>query len=217
MSFQISLVTGLYEEVHGVISNEMFDRKANLTFEEPYTSKEIDWWPYPTIWSVNERRPGARSGVSSWPQENLIVSKYQDYNGTRPFRDIIDQSIRWFTDPIEPINFGAIYYREPDYTGHRFGPFSKAMAETIRQCDEYLGYLLDQIDAHPKLRENLHLMVTSDHGMEQINGTNNPIYFEDYIDGIEVKGYGGPTVKNIFVRSRRRMSFIDLKDNFVLF
>lgn len=195
----------------------MFDRKANLTFEPPYESKGIDWWPYPAIWSVNERRKGARSGVGSWPQENLLISKYRNYNDSRPFRDTIDEIIRWFTDPIEPINFGAIYYREPDYAGHRFGPFSKNMAETVRQCDEHLGYLLDQIDAHPKLRENLHLMVASDHGMEQINGTDNPIYFEDYVDGIKVKGYGASTVKNIFVESRRRIFSIDLRDEFVSF
>lgn len=211
----ISLVTGLYEEVHGVIANEMFDRKTNLIFDEPYQSMEIDWWPYPAIWSVNERRQGARSGVSSWPQENILISKYQPYNVSRPFRDIIDQIIRWLTDPIEPINFGAIYYREPDYAGHRFGPFSETMATTVRQCDEYLGYLLDQIDAHPKLRDNLHLIVTSDHGMEQINGTDNPIYVEDYIDGVKVKGFGAKTSQNIFVESRTRIDSMNIDDDFV--
>ena len=191
----------------------MLDRKSNLIFQEPYKSNDINWWPFPAIWSVNERRQGARSGVSSWPQENILISKYQNYNVSRPFRDIIDQIIRWFADPIEPINFGAIYDREPDYTGHRFGPFSENMAESVRQCDEYLGYLLDQIDASPKLRENLHLLVTSDHGMEQITGTNNPIYVEDYIDGVNVKAYGGKTVKNIFVQSRTKLDSMSIDDD----
>ncbi len=71
----------------------------------------------------------------------------------------------------------------------------------VRQCDEHLGYLLDQIDSNKNLRENLHLIVTSDHGMEQINGTNNPIYIEKYFDETNVKAFGIPPVMNIFVRS----------------
>jgi ectonucleotide pyrophosphatase/phosphodiesterase family protein 5 len=95
----------------------MYDPKLNLTFEQPDQLTNADWWPYPTIWSVNEQRKGARSGVSSWPQERIGISKYQAYNRSRPFRDTIDQVLLWFNDSIEPINFGAIYSDEPDLTG----------------------------------------------------------------------------------------------------
>jgi predicted AlkP superfamily pyrophosphatase or phosphodiesterase len=80
------------------------------------------------------------------------------------------------------------------------------MTMMVRQCDELLGYLLDQIDSNKKLRENLHLIVTSDHGMEQINGTDKPIYIENYIDGIKAKAFGTPSVMNIFVQSGKRIS-----------
>ena len=52
-----------------------------------------------------------------WPQDAIRVSHYQPYQRTRPFREIIDQALRWFDDPIEPINFGAMYFLEPDLTG----------------------------------------------------------------------------------------------------
>jgi len=71
----------------------------------------------------------------------------------------------------------------------------------VRQCDEHLGYLLDKIDSNKNLRENLHLIVTSDHGMEQINGTNNPLYIENYLDSTKAKAYGVPPAMNIFVQS----------------
>jgi ectonucleotide pyrophosphatase/phosphodiesterase family protein 5 len=116
-----SLVTGLYEEVHGLVSNYMFDPKMNLTFDSSsYNITDERWWPYPPIWSINEQRKGGRSGVVSWPQDPITVSKYQAFNKTRPFREIIDQILHWFNDPVEPINFGAIYYLEPDYTGSIF-------------------------------------------------------------------------------------------------
>lgn len=203
----------------------MFDPKLNLTFEPPYRITNGTWWTYPGIWDINEQRKGARSGVASWPQDPVYISKYQAYNRTRSFRDIIDQIFLWFNDPVEPINFGAIYYHEPDltglvffslennsnilldkYSGHRSGPYSENMTLMVRECDEYLGYLLDRIDGNDKLRENLHLIVTSDHGMEQINGTNNPLYIEDYIDLTKAKAYGIPTVMNIFVQSCKLIS-----------
>ena len=95
----------------------MFDPKTNLTFEPPQQLTNMNWWPYPAIWSANEQRKGARSGVASWPQEAIRISKYQGYNRSRSFRDIVDQILLWFNDSIEPINFGAIYFHEPDLTG----------------------------------------------------------------------------------------------------
>jgi hypothetical protein len=95
----------------------MFDPKTNLTFDPSYNMTIGNWWPYPGIWSINEQRKEARSGVVSWPQESIQISKFQAYNRSRSFRDIIDRILLWFNDPIEPINFGAIYYHEPDLTG----------------------------------------------------------------------------------------------------
>lgn len=112
-----TLITGVYEEVHGLISNNMFDPKLNLAFESSGNLSNNQWWTLPSIWAINEQRKGGRSGVVSWPQDPVYVSKYQPFNKTRPFREIIDQILRWFNDPIEPINFGAIYYLEPDLTG----------------------------------------------------------------------------------------------------
>ena len=111
------LVTGLYEDVHGLISNHMFDPTTNMTFEPSANMSNADWWPYPAIWTINEQRKGARSGVVGWPQDAIRVSRYQPYERTRPFREIIDQVLRWFDDPIAPVNFGAIYFLEPDLTG----------------------------------------------------------------------------------------------------
>lgn len=98
----------------------MFDPQTNQTFDSSGDLVEGLWWPHPAIWSINERRYGARSGVTGWPQSRIWISKYEKFQRSRPFRQIIDATIRWFTDPIEPINFGAIYFYEPDLTGSFF-------------------------------------------------------------------------------------------------
>lgn len=95
----------------------MFDPETNSVFDSPYIKKNGSWWTHPAIWNVNEQRKGARSGVASWPQVQMDISKSQTFNRSRSFRDIIDQVLLWFNDPNEPINFGAIYYYEPDLTG----------------------------------------------------------------------------------------------------
>ena len=77
------------------------------------------------------------------------------------------------------------------------------MTEKVRECDAHLGYLLDRIEASDSLRDRLHLIVTSDHGMELINGTTRPIYLEDYVDMASVRAVGTPTVMSLFVRTRK--------------
>ena len=73
------------------------------------------------------------------------------------------------------------------------------MTKMVRLCDEHLGYLLDQIEQNEELRQRLHLIVTSDHGMAQINGTTSPIYLEDYLDGLPAKVFSMSSVANVFV------------------
>ncbi|CAF1033645.1 unnamed protein product [Rotaria sp. Silwood1] len=195
-----TLITGLYEEVHGLISDEIYDSKTKNNFQS-WKNMTNEWWSFKTIWTINEERHDARSGVIGWPQHLISISKYEPYDKERSFTAIIDQMLNWFNDPIEPINFGAIYFPEPDLTGHQTGPYSDKMKDIIKTCDEYLGYLLNEIDKNINLKSNLHLIITSDHGMEQINATDKPIYLDDYVDMTKLKAFGTETVINIFLNS----------------
>ena len=102
----------------------MFDPQTNQTFESSGNLTTEFWWPHPAIWSINERRYGARSAVTGWPQARMWISKYEQFHRSRTFRQLTDEMIEWFIDPIEPINFGAIYFYEPDLTGLSFVFFS---------------------------------------------------------------------------------------------
>ena len=89
------------------------------------------------------------------------------------------------------------------FLGHRTGPNSVQMKKKINECDKHLGYLLNEIDKNIKLKNNLHLIVTSDHGMEEINSIDQPNYLEDYVDMTKLEAFGTKTVLNIFVNSRK--------------
>ncbi|CAF1160576.1 unnamed protein product [Rotaria sordida] len=195
-----TLITGLYEEVHGLVSNEIYDSKTKSVFQS-WTNMTDQWWPLKSIWTINEERYDGRSGVIGWPQHSISISKYEPYRKERSFKEIIDRMLKWFNDPIKPINFGAIYFPEPELTGYQTGPYSDKMKEIIKTCDEHLGYLLNEIDKNVNLKNNLHLIITSDHGMEEINATDKPIYLEDYVDMTKLKAFGTETVINIFLNS----------------
>jgi len=87
------------------------------------------------------------------------------------------------------------------FLGYQTGPYSNQTRETIKQCDEFLGYLLNEIDNNPTLKTNLHLIITSSHGMQQVDATDQPMYLEDYVDMSKIKAFGTETVLNIFVNS----------------
>ena len=119
VKYFIRLITGVYEEVHGLISEEIFDRRTNRIFQT-WSNASEDWWPIETIFTLNEKRQDARSGVIGWPQKGLSVTRFEPFQRDRTLRDIIEQILRWFNDPTEPINFGAIHFHEPASTGNEY-------------------------------------------------------------------------------------------------
>ena len=112
----IRLITGLYEEVHGLVADEIYDPKTGNVFQfgENMTNQP---WPMKSIWTINEQRVNARSGVIGWLQDSINISKFQTYQKNQSSQSMIDQMLRWLTDSQEGINFGAIYFREPGLTG----------------------------------------------------------------------------------------------------
>ena len=71
---------------------------------------------------------------------------------------------------------------------------------------------MNRIEQDIKLRNNLHLIVTSTHGMEQINATNTPMYLEHYVDINRIKVFGSETVWNVFVNAGRVIFVAEKED-----
>ncbi|CAF0945242.1 unnamed protein product [Didymodactylos carnosus] len=204
-----TMITGVYQETHGIISNNMYDPVMKSVFKVE-TMNDTRWWSQnsllETIWKTNEVENinERKSGVIGWPVslETPInghrPSKYEVFEKKRQFKEIIDTMISWFLDEKEPINFGSIYYREPDAVGHRYGPNSKEVNVTVHECDELLGYLMNKINTSDLLKNDLNVIIASDHGMEQVNGINNLTYIDDYVNTSLFHYYGTVTVISIF-------------------
>lgn len=168
-----TIVTGLYEESHGIIGNTMFDPKYNETFHIANRTQEADskWFDEggEPIWVSNQKfSTSRRSGSIFWPGDRAAVKgflpyRYLPYDGSMPFRTRIDKIISWFVDDY-PINLGLLYFEEPDSTGHNFGPESPNITEKIQELDGDIGYLLKKLEDNDLL-DDMNIIITSDHGM----------------------------------------------------
>uniref|UniRef100_A0A8C6ZDY8 Ectonucleotide pyrophosphatase/phosphodiesterase 7 n=1 Tax=Nothoprocta perdicaria TaxID=30464 RepID=A0A8C6ZDY8_NOTPE len=77
--------------------------------------------------------------------------------------------MEWFT--VHNLDFIALYFGEPDSTGHKYGPESTERKNMVSQVDRTVGYLRQRI-AESGLESNLNLIITSDHGMDTVIKTN---------------------------------------------
>ena len=109
-----SIVTGHYEESHGIVANIFYDPVLKGTFNYS-TSKDTIWWNNGTtnqgaepIWITNEKAPHPllskrRSGVLFWPGGQVELHETQatywrTYNHSLADKTRVDTIIDWFTD-----------------------------------------------------------------------------------------------------------------------
>ncbi|XP_074392632.1 ectonucleotide pyrophosphatase/phosphodiesterase family member 5 isoform X2 [Zonotrichia albicollis] len=179
-----TLVTGLYAESHGIVANEMYDPVLNETFSlnKMNTHNSKFWEEASPIWVTNQRE-GHKSGAAMWPGTDVKIhgvlpTHYMPYNESVPFEDRVAKLIKWFTSE-DPINFGLLYWEQPDESGHFLGPDSPFMGAVIRDIDRKLGYLISELKK-AKLWDVINVIVTSDHGMSQ-SSSERLIELDQYV------------------------------------
>ncbi|XP_068432952.1 ectonucleotide pyrophosphatase/phosphodiesterase family member 5 [Clinocottus analis] len=174
-----SLVTGLYAETHGIVANEMYDPATNRSFSmETDSVYESLWWEEAEPLWVTVQKAGGRSAGAMWPGSDVKIhgalpDRYLPYNASVSFEARVERIVEWFSAPEEEgqaaaVDFGVLYWEEPDESGHLFGPQSNLMDRVIANIDEKLGFLIDELKK-AGLYEEVNLVVTSDHGMAQLS------------------------------------------------
>jgi len=202
-----TLVTGLYEENHGIVANNFYDPVFKETFTMS-TNKSLDlkWWngtgtvPVEPIWSTNEKasrgHPERVSGVFFWPGSEVPGQQpkyFVPYDNKINFTTRVDKIIKWFTTKDDPINLGLLYISEPDSTGHRYGPDSTNILDMIEVLDKLVGHLITELKSH-RMFDTVNLIITSDHGMASMIGT---VYLDDFVSSSLYARYGTSPVLSI--------------------
>uniref|UniRef100_A0A673N4S7 Ectonucleotide pyrophosphatase/phosphodiesterase 5 n=1 Tax=Sinocyclocheilus rhinocerous TaxID=307959 RepID=A0A673N4S7_9TELE len=168
-----TLVTGLHAETHGIVANEMYDPIHNRSFSMEGSEVYDAWWWEEAVplWVTNQKA-GLKSGAAMWPGSDVAIggtypTHYLSYNASMTFETRVEKLIDWFSGP-EAINFGVLYWEEPDESGHNLGPESPLMDVVIADIDEKLGFLRGKLRT-AGLSDKVNLIVTSDHGMTQLS------------------------------------------------
>lgn len=192
-----TLVTGLYPESHGVVGNTFWDPELEEEFfyTDPERSMQAKWWQAEPVWNTAEKA-GIRSAIHMWPgSEALIggvVPTFLDkFNATEVLSRKVDRILHLLDLPghvdsprRSPLDGGerpqfiAAYVPVVDADGHKYGPNSTEIRQTIQNVDDMLQSLFDGLRQR-NLTEIVNVVVVSDHGMSTVNGL---IQLDDLID-----------------------------------
>ncbi|MEN8203328.1 MAG: ectonucleotide pyrophosphatase/phosphodiesterase [Bacteroidota bacterium] len=169
-----TLATGLYPDNHGIINNSFYapDLKGIYRIGDRNMVSNPDAYFGEPIWVTAEEQ-GVKSASYFWvgseaPIKGIYPSYWKKYNESIPYRDRIDQVIKWLKLPLSKRpGLIMLYFDEPDHTGHDTGPVHPETGEVIEYLDSILGYLRSEIKSLAN-GDRVNLILLSDHGMGAI-------------------------------------------------
>jgi predicted AlkP superfamily pyrophosphatase or phosphodiesterase len=187
-----SLVTGLYTENHGVVSNNMWDpqRQQSFRLSDRDAVSDPRWYEGEPIWRTAERQ-GLTAATFFWPGSEAPVggahaTYWTPFDAAIPHAVRIGQVLAWLDLPAsERPDFITLYFSHVDSLGHRHGPESNEVTRAIEAIDADLGQLLGGLETRGLLGA-MHILVVSDHGMSEIDAERY-IWLDDYLSLNEVR------------------------------
>ncbi|KAI9847371.1 MAG: hypothetical protein M1837_002559 [Sclerophora amabilis] len=191
-----TLVTGLYPESHGVVGNTFWDSTFGEEFyyTDPARSMQPKWWQAEPLW-VTAENEGVRSAIHMWPGSEAHIAgiepAYLDrYNGTEVLARKVERILGFLDipgqgDPMASVDqqrpqFIAAYVPVIDADGHKYGPNSTEIRDTIEGVDDMLHDLFAGLEDR-NLTEVVNVVIVSDHGMATTS-TDRLIQLDDLIN-----------------------------------
>lgn len=161
----------------------MFDPEFNENFT--IATKDSKWWDGGEPLWVTVRRAGLRSAIYFWPGSEAEIRGYRPniylpYEEEKQFKERVDTVVDWLSSPDKNIDFAMLYFHEPDSTGHRYGPKSQEVRDKVKEMDGVLGYLVQRFD-ELSMWNYVNVLITSDHGMTEIDVRSKNIDLLDYV------------------------------------
>lgn len=186
-----TLVTGLYPENTGVVANNMWDPKRRARFSLGNRDAVGDgyWYDGEPIWNTVEKA-GKTAATYFWPGSEAQIggirpSMWKPYAGATPHDARVDQVLEWLDLPAQRRpTFLTLYFSAVDSAGHAHGPGHPKTIDAMVEVDRALGRLLDGLQQR-RLYGDMHILVTSDHGMQQID-LDRYVLLDNFLDLGEV-------------------------------
>lgn len=181
-----SIVTGLTADQHGIVANAMRDSVlGSFTLRDTIAQSEPRWWGGEPIWVTAERQ-GVHAAAVSWPGSEAPIKGvrptwWQRYWHEEPAASKINKVLRLLQLPPDSApGIITLYFHDVDTDSHEYGPDAPETDAAIARVDSAVG-AIDNGIARLGLRDQVTLIVVSDHGMTQVSG-DRLIVLDDYID-----------------------------------
>lgn len=191
-----TIVTGLYPEHHGIISNNMVDPVlGKFGIGDNPAVRDARWWGGEPIWNTAELQH-ERAAPVSWPGSEAPIggmrpSWWKKFDAKQSRADKVREVLGLLALPADSApRLITQYFSEVDHTGHLFGPDSPQVDSAIAQVDSAVGAIVDGI-AHMQLNGRVNVMVVADHGMAAIS-PSRVVFLDDYVslDSVDVIDWG---------------------------
>lgn len=190
-------VTGLYAESTGVVANNMWDpdRKSRFSLGNRDAISDGYWYDGEPIWNTVEKA-GKIAATYFWPGSEAQIGGmrptiWKPYAGETPHEQRVDQVLEWLDlPPDRRPTFLTLYFSAVDSAGHRHGPDHPDTVEAMLEVDKALGRLIEGLEQRG-LYGNVHILVTSDHGMQTID-LDRYILLDEFLDlsAVNVSDWG---------------------------
>lgn len=180
-----TIATGLRPEHHGIVANGFYDPTFKTAFTKSQGSQENRWWGGEPIW-VTARKQGRRTACEFWPGSEtpihgLTANYWNPYDWKATCSDRAQVVLKWLSlPPAERPQFITLYFDVVDGAGHDYGPATPQVRDALMDVDHAIGELVAGVKALG-LDERVNYVITSDHGMAQINRERR-IVIDDYVD-----------------------------------
>lgn len=180
-----SIVTGLYPESHGIVSNRFYDpvfrEGFNLRDGAPSQGR---WWGGEPLWSTLSKQ-NKKSATFFWPGSEAEIAGHRPtlwrpYDARVPAPRRVQQVLEWLSLPAEERPaFVSLYFSQPDREGHASGPDSQETNHQLLLAEEQMVQLVQGLSER-QLLHCVNMIVLSDHGMAAA-GKDRVIGLQKYV------------------------------------
>ncbi len=171
----LSIITGMYPENHGIITNDFENPFTDETYKlsDRAALRNSEWYLGEPFWETLKRH-GVKTASFYWPSSSVEDSSYSPdiyklYDPNVPYDARVDTVISWLRMPYDKRpHFITLYYSETDTYGHRYGPNSQGVNNAIMDMDNVTGYLIASLKKI-NMYDSVNVIILSDHGMTEIS------------------------------------------------
>jgi alkaline phosphatase D len=195
-----TIATGLYPDHHGLVNNSFYAPDLDKVYrigDRAMVSNGAFYGGEP-MW-VTARKQGMKSASFYWvgseaPVQGIQPDYWKVYDEEVPFGDRVDTVLKWLSLPKNKRpHLVTLYFEEPDAVSHGYGPLSPETGDMVRGLDSLLGVLRTGISRLPNAG-NINLIVLSDHGMTEVDGSRYNYIFDTLPQAMVKRIYGGNPV-----------------------